>query len=140
MITPPKTKKVTYWTVIGLERMVRLETLDECVKRVFGIDDMDLTRKQNIVYARHLKRHILERTGLDGKLTDLVRISGTSADSRLFKYSLSQIAEICNCDHATVIHSSKTAKNLIDTNKDYKAKADEVLRKIELNLIIFPNI
>lgn len=40
-------------------------------------------------------------------------------------YTLDEIGSIINKDHATVIHSCRTAKNLIKTNKEYKKKYDD---------------
>ena len=40
-------------------------------------------------------------------------------------YTLEEIGAIINKDHATVIHSCRTAKNLIKTNKEYKRKYDD---------------
>ena len=49
------------------------------------------------------------------------------------KDSLSSIGKIYgNRDHATVLHAKKTVNNLMETNKVFRAKAEEALLKLEL--------
>lgn len=134
-----------YWNIPGcidlsetIEDHTKIETLDECISRVLKVNDFNLpTRKREIVYAKHLKRYILERLTIDGKITDAPRVVGRTYP---FRFSMYKIAQHCGCDHATVIHATKTTQNLIDTDKNYRDAAKRLLKKIELNLIKFPEL
>ena len=69
------------------------------------------TRDSNIMNARHSIRYML---GLDGNL------------------NLTQIGELTNCTHASVIHSNSTFCNLADTEVDYAAM-NRVILVAEIN-------
>jgi hypothetical protein len=57
---------------------------------------------------------------------------------KTFKYSLRKVAQLTGCDHATVIHSSKTCRNLMDTDREYREKCNQVIEKVNNNLLILP--
>lgn len=46
------------------------------------------------------------------------------------KYSLNEVGQMTGCDHATVLHSCRTAQDLIQTDKEYRAKYEAVLSKL----------
>lgn len=51
------------------------------------------------------------------------------------KESLAKIGKYFgNRDHSTVIHACQTVSNLMDTDKDFKGKVEEIERKISINL------
>lgn len=58
--------------------------------------------------------------------------------NKTFKYSLYKIGQLTGCDHATVIHSSKTCQNLMDTDREYREKCLKVIEKLNNNLLILP--
>lgn len=58
--------------------------------------------------------------------------------NKTFKYSLYKIAELTGCDHATVIHSSRTCRNLMDTDRTYREKCLKVIEKLNNNILILP--
>lgn len=73
------------------------------------------TRKREIVEARQMAQCIAH------KLTDTVHIT------------LARIAELIGeQDHATVLHSSKTVDNLIETDATYRAKFDAIIENYGL--------
>src|SRR5512133_550544 len=120
-----------YWTIPGKEdpEYIIPETLDDCIKRIFEVSDVELpTRKREIINARHFKRFVLERLTSDGQITYQPRSLGANDDHMM--YSSARIARAYGCDHATVLHSAKTTLNLIDTEKDYREKAERVFKKI----------
>ena len=55
-----------------------------------------------------------------------------------FRYTISQVSEMSNCDRCTVIHSISTCKNLLETDKSFRAKAQIIFLKISNNQIILP--
>jgi len=55
-----------------------------------------------------------------------------------FKFTLCEIATMANTDHATILHSCRTARNLMETDKTYRDKCMEILDKINNHLIILP--
>lgn len=55
-----------------------------------------------------------------------------------FRYTLSQVSEMSGCDRCTVIHSISTCKNLLETDKSFRAKAKLIFDKISNNQIILP--
>lgn len=96
-------------------------TLVGAVCRAFDVDAqalMSKTRAIDLVYPRHFYRYALK------KFTN---------------YTLDTIAELTGCtNHASVIHSVRTAENLMLTDADYRAKCDQVLKKILNNQILMP--
>jgi len=55
-----------------------------------------------------------------------------------FKFTLMDIEALANADHATILHSCQTARDLIETDKSYRDKCMEILDKINNHLIILP--
>lgn len=47
-----------------------------------------------------------------------------------YRHSLPEAGKITGCDHATVLHSCRTAENLIQTDKSYRAKYEAVLSRL----------
>lgn len=97
------------------------ETLEGIICRTFDITTQELLGRYNrkhVVYARHFYRYCL----------------------KIFTaYNLVYIAKITNCkQHGTVLHSIDTAANLMATDTDYRVKCEQIIRKIENNLIIMP--
>ena len=116
------------------------QTLDECIAEVFGFPEIYLTAKGRYVffmYAKHLKRYILERLMKDGTLApgDMRR---NKHFNRLFKFTVYRVAEMTNCNHATVIHASRTCQNLMETDRFYREKCLKVIEKLNNNLLILP--
>lgn len=50
--------------------------------------------------------------------------------------SLNQIGQRYGLDHATVIHSIRTVKNLYTTDKAYRAKVDDVYDAIRCGMVM----
>ena len=186
--------KRSWMTAPGISKEPEVkETLDQCIARVFNVYETDLTAKHRyleIIFAKHLRRYILERTlengciaGDDwtcinvknGKWADygIVRQVNKNRywrvylkhnlknyqkagfrtkdeaiffrDMKLkelklafFRYTISQVSEMSNCDRCTVIHSVSTCKNLLETDKSFRAKAQQIFDKINNNQIILP--
>ena len=84
-------------------------TLEAYVSQVFGVRESDLftpTRIRQVNYARQICMYI--RHALAGH---------TQADAgRYF-----------GRDHATVIHAVKTTKDLVDTDKNYRALVSDII-------------
>lgn len=143
-ITPETREKqrmgISFYTIPGCVELneMKIESLDECVSRVMKTDLYLNTRRREVVNGKHLKRYILERLTVDGKISKEKRYG--KGYNKTFRYSLYKIAAYCDIDHCSVLHSSKTAQNLIDTDPEYRSLAEKVLRKIELNLIKFPEL
>lgn len=131
---------ISWYTAPGI--LINRQTLDNYIAEVFGFPEVYLTvkgRYQVFIYAKHLKRYILERMLKTGKLAgnDLLRHEGES-HRRQFKYTVYKIGRLTNCIHATVIHSSKTCRNLMDTDRTYREKCLKVIEKLNNNLLILP--
>jgi chromosomal replication initiator protein len=48
--------------------------------------------------------------------------------------SLASIGQVCgDKDHATVLHACKTVKNLLETDKSFRAHVEELEKKINFN-------
>jgi hypothetical protein len=126
-----------YMTIPGCRISIedKKETLDECIKRVFNVEIIDAkTRKREIIYAKHMKRYVLERITKDGVITDKERHS----NKPIFKYTTYCLQQLMKINRATLLHSSKTAQNLIDTDKSYREAANKVINKIHRGLIVLP--
>lgn len=138
MILEKKKTGKSYMTVPGCSDMMNLvpETIERCIMRVFEADLFNPTRKKEHIYAKHFYRYILERLDKNGKLITLSRMN--NKEKEVFKYSLDTIALLCECDYTTIHASTKTTKNLIQTDKAYRDKCEVVIDKIKHNLIIFP--
>ncbi|HPE33813.1 MAG TPA: chromosomal replication initiator protein DnaA [Bacteroidales bacterium] len=94
---------------------ISIDFIQKVVSQYFGlsIDEMNSkTRKRNIVQARQLAMYFSKEHT---------------------KASLTTIGLQCgNKDHATVLHSCRTVKNLIETDKDFKNYVEELDRLIKL--------
>ena len=55
-----------------------------------------------------------------------------------FKYTIEQVAIMSGCDRCTVIHSISECKNLMETDRIYREKCNQVIEKINNNQIILP--
>ena len=55
-----------------------------------------------------------------------------------FRYSMEEVALLSNCDRCTVIHSISECKNLMETDRIYREKCNQVIDKINKNQIILP--
>jgi len=186
--------KQSWMTAPGVSKEPEVkETLDRCIARVFNVYEADLIAKDRymeIIFAKHLRRYILERTLENGQMAgdDWTRInvkngkkedygviqqnsrpgywrvqfrrdgrryerSGYASkqeaiidrDMKLnefkmawFRYTIEQVSEMSNCDRCTVIHSISTCKNLLETDKSFRAKAQIIFLKISNNQIILP--
>lgn len=131
---------ISWYTAPGV--LINKQTLDSCIAEVFGFPEIYLTVKGRyalFIYAKHLKRYILERMLKNGDLADdnYRRLEGRE-HRKSFKYSLRKLGDLTNCDHATVIHSSKTCRNLMDTDRTYREKCNQVIEKLNNNLLILP--
>ena len=118
------------------------ETLDGCIARVFDIPEVYLSVKGRYMiftYAKHLRRYIFERLLKNGTLAEnnFRRFEGRE-HRNCFKYCLKEVAELTGCDHATVVHSSRTCQNLMETDRIYREKCNQVIEKLNNNLLILP--
>lgn len=55
-----------------------------------------------------------------------------------FKYTIEQVAIMSGCDRCTVIHSISECKNLMETDRIYREKCNQVIEKLNNNLLILP--
>jgi hypothetical protein len=55
-----------------------------------------------------------------------------------FRYTMDQIAFMSGCDRCTVIHSISECKNLMETDRIYREKCNQVIEKLNNNLLILP--
>ena len=140
----------TYRTFPGIlteEQIMQYMTI-ECkieylVCKVFKIGPLalkDKRRDKEIIYAKHLYRYLFsclvnpeadpcrKMFGLDKK-----RIFRTNTRCSN-KYSLDEICPMVNCKRANLISSIHTAKNLIETDKDYRNKFETIISKLDTNL------
>lgn len=77
-------------------------------------------QKQEIVIPMHFYRFFLRS----------IKGQRKPGNCKPLKYSLNKIGIMTGCSHATVIWSYKTAQNLIQTNKECRAKYEAVLSKL----------
>jgi len=95
------------------------EGIDGILKRIskhsmLSVDEINQnTRKRGIVEARQIAQHIAHRH---------------------IQTSLATIGyKIGRKDHATVLHSTKTVVNLIDTDSFYRRKWDKIIKMYDLD-------
>ena len=55
-----------------------------------------------------------------------------------FKYTIEQVAIMSGCDRCTVIHSISECKNLMETDRIYREKCNQVIEKLNNNQIVLP--
>jgi hypothetical protein len=55
-----------------------------------------------------------------------------------FKYTIEQVAIMSGCDRCTIIHSISECKNLMETDRIYREKCNQVIEKLNNNQIILP--
>jgi len=111
----------------GLSRLIdhRFETLEDCICRLFDVSRHNLKskrRKRGMIYARHLFRYILS-IDFNFRKFEIAKVSGCyrkSNNSRIIDNSINEAA------------------NLIETDKEYRAKYEYIKNKIEKKLIIIP--
>lgn len=80
-------------------------------------------RHLDYVLPRHLYRYLL------------FSLNGKNINNK--KYSLDQICVITNSiNHCSILHSIKTTKDLINTDKNYRAKYENVIAKLDKKLFM----
>lgn len=123
-------EKVSAWAMPGImfnEEVLKslILNFDEgrILKSILQVYDIEKDRMfsgrrhRDILNALHMQRYLLRI--LKG---DIPQENGESV-----KYSLAKIGMMTGCNHATVLHSCRTAENLIQTDKSYRAKYEAVL-------------
>jgi hypothetical protein len=106
-------------------------SLPQKISELFGIDENSLFSartkgipcQSNISDAKHLLRKVL--------FEDLPY-------PRRKQWDVYQVADYCQCKHASVSMSCKVANNLIQCDKAYREKYNEVIRMIENNELFLP--
>lgn len=131
----------SWLTAPGIQRVEKIP-LERAIEEVFKIPPKSITdkhRRIDKIYAKHLYRLILERLLENNHLAgmDFKRISGKFSASP-FKYTGEELEAICNCDRCSVFYSANVARNLIETDKTYRAKAQTIFDRITNNQIILP--
>jgi len=48
----------------------------------------------------------------------------------IFKFTYQSVADFYNKDHTTILHSVKTVRNEIDTNKNYRSEIVSIIKKL----------
>ena len=95
--------------------------LNEAICKIFKIPVnslFDRSRKREIINARRLYMYILNKE---------------------MKWGPSLTGRYTGWDHASVIYSSKKCEDLMDTEKDYKAKVNLILSELNHERIRIPN-
>lgn len=109
------TRQIVDSFIRNSNKEISIDYIQKIVSQYFGltIDEMNSkTRKRNIVQARQLTMYFAKEHT---------------------KASLTTIGLHCgNKDHATVLHSCRTVKNLVETDKDFKTYVDDLNRMIKL--------
>lgn len=121
-------QKASAWSIPGMAyRKDILEGLIlEQICDAFGVTKEDLLsgkRHRHIMNGLHMWRYFLRK------------VKDTEA-SHCPKHTLYVVGQMTICDHATVLHSSRTAQNLIDTDKGYRDKYEAILSKLPGRLIL----
>jgi len=100
---------------IPKKNLLTVENIRKVVCNEFGI-------KENVIDSRCRKREIVQaRQVWQSLISDKIRLS------------LSRIGELTGgYDHATVLFSKKTVRNLYESNKDYKKIINEIYKKLGL--------
>lgn len=100
-LTNPKRRKVNHIEILKIISRNYKTTVEDIISK---------SRKGPLVEARHLYCAIMKHE---------------------FGYTLKEIGEINNGrDHTTIIHSLKTHKNRLETEEDYKSRAEIIINKI----------
>lgn len=109
------TRQIVDSFIRNSNKEISIDYIQKIVSQYFGltIEEMNSkTRKRNIVQARQLAMYFAKEHT---------------------KASLTTIGLHCgNKDHATVLHSCRTVKNLVETDKDFKIYVDDLDRMIKL--------
>lgn len=89
------------------------EDIVNAVNETFNTNCTEQTRRKRVVYARHMAIYLIR------KHTDL---------------SLEESANAVGLtDHATALHSVRTAKNLMQTDEEYLEKHNIIAMKLKQN-------
>lgn len=91
----------------------RVSTVAEVVAALYGIPAHKVFTKARhnvFCYARHAVRYIMRKE---------------------FKWGPLRIAKAMGCDHTTVVHSVRTAKNLIDTDAGFRRRLELCLQTVK---------
>jgi chromosomal replication initiation ATPase DnaA len=116
---------------INVDELYDLET--SCIVREIN----PLRVFENVCLLTNNNKKLISRKTRKGEIVIYRQLSHFFAkelcNSRI--YSLSEIGkQICNKDHATVIHSVKKINNLIDTDRDFRDMVFELRRKLKMTL------
>lgn len=121
-------QKVSAWAIPGMA--YQRDLLENLILDQI-CDSFGVTRDELLSGRRH--RHIMNGLHLWRYFLRKVKDRETS---RYPKHTLSVVGQMTMCDHATVLHSSRMAQNLIDTDKGYREKYEAILSKLPGRLIL----
>lgn len=109
------TRQIVESFIRNTNKEISIDYIQKIVSQYFGlsIEEMNSkTRKRNIVQARQITMYFAKEHT---------------------KASLTTIGLYCgNKDHATVLHSCRTVKNLIETDRDFKNSVEDLNRMIKV--------
>ena len=132
--------KQSWMTAPGIQR-VEKQPLDRAIEDVFNVPKGSLTEKHRIrdkVDARNLYRYVMERMLKDDTIAGN-EVNRGEIRAKLFKFSIYELTFICNCEnHSSIIHARKVVQNLLETDKSFRAKAQQIFDKINNNQIVLP--
>ena len=127
MTTPIPCNK-SYITAPGLKILKEERELALLICKEFMItEDQLLCKKRNkqFVFARHLYRYMLSK--MVGVKRPIMRAPR--------RYTICEIMTLTNSkEHGTILSSIKTAQNLLDTDKNYRMKFENILSKMDREL------
>ena len=116
MLKLPQIKKMHPFMFVGLENNHKNPAISSIVNSVVNVTGIEfikiqsVTRKREILYARHLFCYFARKRT---------------------KLSLQEIGNILNRDHATVLHSVKTVKDLLTYDREFIEIVPEIENKIK---------
>jgi chromosomal replication initiator protein len=116
MLKLPQIKKMHPFMFVGLENNHNNPAISSIVNSVVNVTGIEfikiqsVTRKREILYARHLFCYFARKRT---------------------KLSLQEIGNILNRDHATVLHSVRTVKDLLTYDREFIEIVPEIENKIK---------
>ena len=117
-----------------VRRDITLELAVEVVSQFIKTSRRELTLdyiKSVVCETMGVEPALLESSSRRGEIVRARQVAMYFAKTLTQNYSLQQIGSyIAGRDHSTVIHSCKTISNLIDTDKKFKMRIDEIKLKL----------
>ena len=109
--------EINYWALPGLQKTifdVKMDLVHTNVQRI-----IDICCRTWGVTEGQLKSEVRDR-----KLVEPRQVAQYLISMHTKNIGVERIGKMFNRNHATVLHSIRVVKNLMETNKDFKAKVE----------------